>query len=260
MTHWQIILASPHDCVNTPYKILGYDGLWLVPKTSWNAGHSLRCPPGIQCACTRCYYTICSSNAMHMCTAGDNRSRVAIVEFSTNTYVHSPLTPANEVDASRLRTARQFSDLTYMGEAIQGCTKILSSAGNNRAAIVLLTDGVPNGKVDVVSASDAAKEAGIVMLTVGVGGANLALLAAVASGPNLTIDAAAFNNDAANMAGQVSPRLCGVGGGERFRPFSLANAVPSAWTVYCAHACLCTTAHTQHMHTCPPPRVVAGMP
>jgi len=145
---------------------------------------------------------------------GDDAAYVAVVEFSDGTYTHVPPTKKSSVDTSTLRTARQFTGLTYMGEAIRKCQSILtqdlmfSSPTRHAKVIVLLTDGAPNGVLDPVTEANAAKLAGTTIITVGVGGADLALLDTLSNGAGYAYSADAFNNDATNLGTQITPALC----------------------------------------------------
>jgi hypothetical protein len=154
-------------------------------------------------------HTICNEHP------GDNNSKIAIVEFSTNsTCVRVPLKPRGQVDTLSLRAARQCQGGIDTAAAIGACLNELpdkSEARTHQPAIVLLAGGSPDGKARTraLAAATEAKRAGVAVLTVGVRGAGPAFLGELSSGPGYAFSAAA-SNGAAKLWAKVAAALCGV--------------------------------------------------
>lgn len=102
--------------------------------------------------------------------------RIGLILFGTRAYLQSPLTYDRHSVEEILQSmsAGMAGDSTAIGDALGLALKTLKNSGEklNNKIIILLTDGENNdGKMSLPQAIDLAREEGVKIYTIGVGGA-----------------------------------------------------------------------------------------
>jgi Ca-activated chloride channel family protein len=104
---------------------------------------------------------------------GRPNDRIGIVVFAAQAYIATPLTLDHDYlldDISRLGIGTINSDATAIGDGITTALNRLRDLKAKSKIIVLMTDGGNNsGKVDPVTAAEAAKALGVKIYTIGLG-------------------------------------------------------------------------------------------
>jgi hypothetical protein len=161
---------------------------------------------------TQCHGFNYSCFVLAAVTAGNPGAYVAAVEFSDTNETEIPPTKRSVVDTTVLRSAKKQGGGTDMYAGIATCQYLLEdepmkSTGHTKV-VVLLTDGAPDSHEEATTATDKAKAAGIVIITMGVKGADLPFMGSLSSGAGYNFSAENFDNDAANIGAEIAPRLC----------------------------------------------------
>lgn len=98
--------------------------------------------------------------------------RIGIVVFGTEAFTQAPLTLDHGLLAEFLKHIEisMAGDSTAIGDGLASAVKRLKDAGTGGKIVILLTDGANNaGRIDPVTAAEAAKALGIRVYTIGVG-------------------------------------------------------------------------------------------
>ena len=109
----------------------------------------------------------------------DRGDRVGVVSFGSNAHLLAPAGTDREA-VTRAVDAMKIGLGTNMTAGIKMAQEQLAGCDGVRE-IVVVSDGEPNSRPDAYAAADAAKADGIVIKTIGVGGANLDVLRYIAS-------------------------------------------------------------------------------
>lgn len=110
-----------------------------------------------------------------------HNDRIGLILFGTRAYLQSPLTydRRSVEEVLQSMSAGMAGDSTAIGDALGLALKTLKNSGEklNSKIIILLTDGENNdGKMSLPQAVDLAREEGVKIYTVGVGGAESLML------------------------------------------------------------------------------------
>lgn len=133
--------------------------------------------------------------------------------FSDSVSPIVPWTTKAGMTAEVVSTVRSYTPSgggTAMDAALTFCTsKLAGISSSNARVIVLVTDGVPNDRSTTLSAAKTAKDAGVKLVTVGVGNADSSFLGELASTSDHTFSAP-FDYVAVGLASDIATVLCGA--------------------------------------------------
>ncbi len=104
--------------------------------------------------------------------AGRSGDRIGLVVFGSEAFTQSPLTLDHRILTYFLGNVRigVAGESTAVGDAVLTAANRLSKAESKAPVIILLTDGASNaGRIDPLSAGEAAKKLGIKIYAIGVG-------------------------------------------------------------------------------------------
>ena len=99
--------------------------------------------------------------------------RIGLVVFGTEAFTQAPLTLDHRLLREFLKHIEisMAGDATAIGDGLATAVKRLNSTDSKGKIVILLTDGANNaGRIDPVTAAEAAKALGIRVYTIGVGG------------------------------------------------------------------------------------------
>lgn len=135
--------------------------------------------------------------------------RIGLVVFGSNAYLQSPLTPDTNLVHQLVRTLQVgvAGDGTAIGDGLGVALKAIRDLKKGSRAIILLTDGVNNsGKVDPIKAAEVARDIGVKIHTIGIGG--------VASGTGLGLPGFPFGGGQRSHFDEATLRLIAETTGE----------------------------------------------
>lgn len=142
---------------------------------------------------------------------GGSGSSFLVAAFSSGVTSVVPWTPKAGMTAEVVNAVRSYAPSgggTAMEAALAFCaSQLAGTSGANTRVIILVTDGVPDDQSTTLAAAAAAKGAGIKLATVGVGNADSAFLAQLATSTGYAFSAL-FDYAAVGLASEVAAALC----------------------------------------------------
>ena len=119
------------------------------------------------------------------CVIGKEK-KIAIVTFSDDAKIQHNFSQNEKDLVNKIKSIGLEEGGTNMGAGLRKAYELLTASGcfTSKKVIILLTDGAPTHGEDSVKVAQLAKDAGIRIMTVGIGEANAQLLTQVATNPN----------------------------------------------------------------------------